>query len=84
MSDRVVLRFYIAPGWDAMSHVAYVWAPDNWADMDDTARASFLDKEARNWMEQQIECGGAVHDPAEPSDAWESGSSPDDPEEWFW
>lgn len=83
MSDRVVLRFYISPSWDAHQYVNYVYAPEDWADMSEEEQNKFLDEEARNWMEQQIEYGALPHTPGDATDQWESGGDPDEPEEWF-
>lgn len=86
LSDgRAVLRFYIAPSWDAQQYVHYRYAPDGWDDMTKAERQEFLDEESRQFMEESIEYGAAVHDygAERPMYQWESGGDPSEPEEVY-
>lgn len=81
--DRVVLRFYINPDWDARTQSAYVYAPDNWADMTEAEQEQFLAEQAEEWALERVEFGAHVHDPdEEAAGGWESGD-PNEIEERF-
>jgi len=89
MSDdrRVILRFYIAPDWDAHTQVAYVYAPTNWGEMDQVARDNFLTEEADIWVQGRVDYGAEVFNREEweqrAMPGWDQGGDPDEPEDWF-
>lgn len=64
MSDdkRVILEFYVNTGWDARSHRVFTYAPANWNEWDQKQRDEFLERESRQWVEEDIEIGGIAYD----------------------
>lgn len=84
MADRPVLRFYIQPSWDHQPYVMYAYAPSDWDDRDPVERREFLEQEAHQFMENNLEYGGDVYDPETADRGWgEQGNSPDEPEQVF-
>ena len=52
------IRLQIDMQYDARSQGKFVKAPDNWADMDEVARLTFLEDEAERYRDEEIEFHG--------------------------
>jgi hypothetical protein len=57
-----IIELYVSMGWDARTHRVFTRPPTDWDEMTREAQEEFLEREARQWAEQEVEVGGLVYD----------------------
>lgn len=81
-----VIEFYISPDYDAHTHRIYVEVPENFDNMSDGEKETFLQEEAQSYMNEHIDYGALVHeslDAAMDSHKSSWGDNPDSAEQWY-
>lgn len=73
-----IIEFYVAANWDARVRRVFTRPPANWDEMSNTEQEAFLEREAHQWAEEEMEIGGVVYDDPSEIDNSRWGDSYDD------